>query len=81
MHARGAWHRVTAIYGRLPGVTVERSADLAVWQPLGGVLGKPGLADLISVPNAGGVRSRGTRLQIWDCYGSGTQPDQVWSLR
>jgi endoglucanase len=25
--------------------------------------------------------ANGTRVQIWDCYGSGTQPNQVWSLR
>ncbi|MFF1869771.1 hypothetical protein [Kitasatospora herbaricolor] len=25
--------------------------------------------------------ANGTRLQIWDCYGSGTQPNPVWSLR
>ncbi|MFD0261398.1 family 43 glycosylhydrolase [Kitasatospora indigofera] len=57
VHVRGAYHRVTATYGWLPGVTVERSADLAVWRPLGGVLDEPRLVDLTGVPDAGGVRS------------------------
>ncbi|WP_441247674.1 GH12 family glycosyl hydrolase domain-containing protein [Kitasatospora sp. McL0602] len=30
--------------------------------------------------DAGGS-GNGALLQIWDCYGSGTQPNQVWSLK